>query len=217
MDNLLENRHSARSFSSKPVDTHTIIDIITKAQLAPSWGNAQSYHVYIANGGLAKEIRQEHYAKVVAGKKSFADFYPNRDQNFNKAGLDNLADFNQQLDSLGKEAKQKFWDMNSNLFNAPVLVYISVPKKSTAYGHYDAGALGYGILLAAEENGLRGIPAYEIIRYASEIRKHFTIPENERILMGIALGYPENEEINTFNPGRQNIDDLLTLKTHDRV
>lgn len=213
MKNLLGARHSARAFSSQPVTNEIITKVIAEAQLAPSWENTQPYHVYVASKTSATKIREEHRAKVKAGEKSWADFQPSQEQNFNSSALNNMKRFNQSINNLGADGKQKFWNLNAQPFNAPVLVYITVPKNATAYEHYDAGALGYGILLAAQHNGLKGILAYEIIRYAADIHNHFDISEDERILMGIGLGYPDTQKINQFNPGRENVNNVLTIKS----
>ncbi len=215
MSNLMQNRHSARSFTPQEVTDEVLTTIVKEAQLAPSWENTQPTHVYAANGQLAQIIRKEHQEKALAGQPSHADFRPSKEQNFNSAALTNMVKFSSQLDALGETGKREFLSLNQALFNAPAIVYLTVPKNATPYEHYDAGAFGYGILLAAERQGLRGIPAYEFVRYAAEIRAHFAIPEDEEILMGIGLGYAADDQVNAFNPGRADVTRVLTLKSND--
>lgn len=77
---------------------------------------------------------------------------------------------------------------------------------------YDAGAFGYAVLLAAEDHGVGTIPAYGFVRYPDLIHDHFKIPEDEAIFMGIGLGYPTEDVINDFKPGRTALDKILTIK-----
>jgi len=52
-----------------------------------------------------------------------------------------------------------FLASRTRLFNSAAVVYITIPKNSSSYSAYDAGAFGYGILLAAAE------PAYDDFRH----------------------------------------------------
>lgn len=106
----------------------------------------------------------------------------------------------------------QFVQVQKGLFNAPAIVYLTLPQNSSAYSAYDVGAFGYGILLAAESYGVRGVPAYELVRYPAEIRQAFTIPTEEAIFMGIALGYPKDNQLNKLQPKRSSLDAILQVR-----
>lgn len=98
------------------------------------------------------------------------------------------------------------------MFNSQAIVYVTVPKDATLYSAYDAGAFGYGVLLAATERGIGSIPAYEFIRFPKEVRAAFDIPEDEALLMGVGLGYPSDSVVNEMRSKRNGMDVVLQLK-----
>lgn len=209
-DNNLSNltRNSTRNFSDKQVDVETLKAIIKDAQQAPSWENSQPYHAFLATGETAKKIRQAHQTSVNDGKKSWTEVVP--PQSWTKEADANIADWQDQA---GKHPESKeFGDLNTVLFNAPAILYITIKKDASSYVAYDAGAFGYGVLLAAKDRGVGAIPAYAFVRYPEEIHDHFDIPEDEAVFMGIGLGYPSDDEINQFKPGRLDVDKILNIK-----
>ncbi|MCW3779121.1 nitroreductase [Levilactobacillus namurensis] len=209
---LLAQRHSARSFSNRPVTRDTLTAIITQAQLAPSWENTQPWKVYIATGEAATRLRQSHFQRHNQGQKSWTEVMPPKKSEwaaFPQANLD--AWRSNMLGFFGSDANQ-FADVQKDLFNAPALVYLTMPQKSSAYSAYDLGAFGYGILLAAQEHGVSGVPAYELVRYPEEIHQEFDIPAGQAIFMGIALGYPSDSKVNALRTKRRPVTDILTLK-----
>ena len=72
--------------------------------------------------------------------------------------------FFDDFQELLKDPEMKLlWEANSSLFNAPTIVYLTVPKKRTNYNLLDIGAIEMAILLAAKDKGIDSIPAYEAI------------------------------------------------------
>ncbi|MTV81842.1 nitroreductase [Secundilactobacillus folii] len=211
IDNSVQlKRRSARNFSDKPVDLEVLKQIISEATHAPSWENSQPWQIYLAVGETAKRLRQHHAEATKQQQKSWTEVMPPQDwAQKPKANIDQWVKSMSAF--MGSEVKE-FSSAGPQLFNAPALVYMTMPKESTSYSAYDIGALGYGILLAAEERGISGIPAYEFVRYPSEVRQEFEIPENEAIFMGIGLGYPTAKKMNTMQTTRNSIDDILQIR-----
>ena len=87
------------------------------------------------------------------------------------------------------------WDANVELFNAPTVVYITIPKKRTLFNLFDSGAVEMSVMVAAKEHGVDSVPAYEAIKYPDILRKHMKIPDDEDIVIGIALGYEDKENV----------------------
>ena len=57
---------------------------------------------------------------------------------------------------------KSLWDANVILFDAPTIVYITIPKKRTLYNLFDSGAIEMTVMAAAKEYGIDSAPAYEI-------------------------------------------------------
>ena len=87
------------------------------------------------------------------------------------------------------------WDANVCLFNAPTIVYITIPKQRTLYNLFDSGAIEMSVMAAAKEHGIDSVSAYESIKYPDILRKHMKIPDDEDIVIGVSLGYKDEENI----------------------
>ncbi|MDO4538443.1 MAG: nitroreductase family protein [Coriobacteriales bacterium] len=156
-----------------------------------------------------------HLANNEGGTRSWAEVMPPQPDTWNQNNNDNIAEYLSAADTAeGQGDRFGFIARNKYIFRAPVIVYITIPKNSTMYQAYDAGAFGYAISLAAHAHGLASIPAYEFVRFPQEIRDAIEIPENESILMGIGIGYPDDAEINSFDKlnGRVPTETILTIK-----
>ena len=106
-----------------------------------------------------------------------------------------------------KEIKP-FLEANKILFNAPTVVYITIPKKRTQYCLFDSGAIEMSIMLSAKAHGIDSVPAYEAIIYPDILRKHMKIPDDEDIVIGIALGYEDKDSIlNKFKSTKLSLDE----------
>lgn len=214
-ESILNTRHSARSFLDKPVDKELICQIIAKAQQAPSWCNSQPAKAYVLMGDVARKMAKTHLTNNENKARSWAEIMPPQPDTWNQNNNENIAEYLTAADTNeGQSDKFGFISRNKYIFDAPVIVYITIPKNSTMYQGYDAGAFGYGICLAAHEYGLASIPAYEFVRFPQEIREAIDIPENESLLMGIGIGYADDAEINNFHQynGRVSTESILTIK-----
>lgn len=209
--NLLTNRHSARDFSDRPVNLETLKAILYTAQNAPSWENTQPWKAYLALGDVVQRIRQHHFELASQGTKSWTEVVPPK--TWAAAPQANLDAWRaNMLAFFSAEEQTRFVSSQKHLFNAPAIVYLTMPRDASAYSAYDVGAFGYGILLAAQAHGVSGVPAYELVRYPAEIRQAFDIPTDEALFMGIALGYPKDNQLNQLRPKRAPLDNILQVR-----
>ena len=64
------------------------------------------------------------------------------------------------------------------------------------------------IMLSAKAHGIDSVPAYEAISYPDILRKHMKIPDDEDIVIGIALGYEDKDSIlNKFKSTKLSLDE----------
>ncbi|WP_462400738.1 nitroreductase [Lacticaseibacillus pantheris] len=208
-NSILVQRHSARAFEDKAIPVDVIKDIVREAALAPSWENSQPWKAYVATGETVKRIRASHFDLASKGTKSWTEVVPPQSWSaYTQGNIDQWLAATKQ--SLG-DATPELFEANKNLFNAPAIVYITIPKDASHYSAYDAGAFGYGLLLAAQEHGLRGIPAYEFIRHPAEVRAQIDIPEDESLMMGVALGFAKDNRLNSLRTERNDLDTILRI------
>ena len=218
-ESILRTRHSARSFlQDKPVDEKLIREIVEEAGLAPSWCNSQPWKAFVLTGDAAKKMVETHTQNNVSGAKAWCEVVPPEltPEHWKPEHWQNMQKFWAAGDVMeGRENRLGFLKACAADFHAPAIVYITIPKSSTFYQAYDAGAFGYGICLAAHERGLSCIPAYEFIRFPQEIRAVLDIPEDELLFMGIGIGYADDAELNSLykTNGRVPVDEILTIKS----
>ena len=65
------------------------------------------------------------------------------------------------------------------------------------------------IMLAAKEKIIDSVPAYEAIKYPDIIRKYIKVPEDEDIIIGIALGYEDKDnDLNKIRSVKLTLDEI---------
>ena len=193
---IMKQRYSVRYFLPKPIPEATLKEIMETSILTPSWGNSQPWNLYIASGNTLEKIRKDWIAKNKEGIKGYSDIEAGHRTDFSERCQKNMDDIMKLFGDFLKDPTMKvFMDANVILFNAPTLVYITIPKKRTLYNIFDTGAIEMSIIASAKENGIDSVPAYETIKYPDILRKYMNISDDEDIIIGIALGYEDKENI----------------------
>ena len=190
---LMKERHSCRKFQSKQIPEDVLKDIISISLGAPSWNNSQLVHKYVASGKTMEEIRKEWISKGENKIKGYADIPPGHRTDFSERSQSIMEKFYKQWDEFPKKDAD---ECNPHIFNAPTMVYLTLPKGHTKYSVLDLGGLEMCIMLAAKDHGVDSIPAYTTIMYPDVLRKYLKISDKEDIVIGVALGYEEKCKIN---------------------
>ena len=79
-------------------------------------------------------------------------------------------------------------------FDAPVSIVLSYDKylEPAAISQFDLGALTHSIVLAGWERGLGSVINGQGIMQSSVVREHAGIPDDQNIMICIAMGYPDD-------------------------
>ena len=190
---LMKERHSCRKFQSKPIPEEVLKEIISISLGAPSWWNSQPWNIYVASGKTMEEIRKEWISKYENKIKANSDIPSGHRTDFSERSQFTMAKFSKQWDEFPKKDAD---ECNPHIFNAPTMVYLTLPKGHTQYSMLDLGGLEMCIMLAAKANGVDSIPAFSAIMYPDVLRKYLKISDKEDIVIGVALGYEEKCKIN---------------------
>lgn len=205
----LVNRRSIRHFSSKPVSEETIRDIVKDARWAPSWANAQPWKLYVALGKAAEDIR-EAYMNGTAGYEG-PEMLSFRGENWGRREQHNMSNWGRQLQEfLGPQGHQ-FGQSQQNLFQAPAIAVITVAANGPLWEIFDAGAFEESLMLSAYNHGVDSIAAVAFVSAPTYLRKKLGIPDTERIIMGVGLGYRSDDVINDFRSDREDVDAILSI------
>lgn len=213
---LATEMHATRDFSDRPLAKADIEDIVAMAQHAPSWADSQPWKVYVAQGDTLKKIKQEHAKHVDAGIHGRAEMATLLGTRWDDYSEESIGDWGESVEAYLKEKHMNYDDTflasERNLFNAPALLYVTIPKETNAWSIYDAGSFSQGLMMAAASKGIDTMPAYEIVKYPGTLHTILGIPQAEMLVIGIALGYRSEKPINDFKAGRRPTKGILEFK-----
>ena len=193
---IMKQRHSTRYFLSKAIPKETLKQIIETSLLTPSWGNSQPWTIYVASGNTLENIKKDWVSKNKEGIKGNSDIEAGHRNDFSQRCQKCMGEIMNQVGEVLKDPKgTALMDANICLFNAPTIVYITIPKQRTLYNLFDSGDIEMSVMVAAKEHGIDSVSAYESIKYPDILRKHMKIPDDEDIVIGVSLGYKDEENI----------------------
>ena len=110
------------------------------------------------------------------------------------------------------EAHAKMTQASESLYDSPVILYITIPQNTPDWSIFDAGLFAENLMLVATAEGLGTIPTYNSVRFPAILHRVLGVPENERFIVGVSLGYPAKTTINTYRSARQPIEETLHFK-----
>ena len=213
----LNSRYTCRSFKQDPVNREILLKIIENATRSPSWANTQPWEIYIAGGNVLESIRQGYIENFKGDVPTdydipFMSEWPVQHQERMKELGINLYK-HLGISKGDREAREASWRLNFKLFGAPIVIYLCMHETLSEWSMFDLGSLSQSIMLAAQEYGIDSAPAVNLVAYPKIIRKEIEIPEELSIVIGIALGYKDNESPqNTFRSSRRTINEVVHLK-----
>jgi nitroreductase len=94
------------------------------------------------------------------------------------------------------KARRTDWVMRGfRQFDAPVSLVLTYDKylEPAAISQFDLGALSHALVLAAWERGLGSVINGQGIMQSAVVREHAGIPEDQNIMICIAMGYPDED------------------------
>jgi len=211
LKDAIRKRQSIRAFKSDPVPREILNSIMEDALLAPSWGNTQPWEFTIAGGDtvrkLGEEFSNEKLNKVPDNPnfempEKWPDQHMGRYRDVGKGLFDTL--------SIGRrdiEKRTRHYVNMYKFFGAPNVIFIYIDKELGIYSVLDVGIVIQNIALLAVDYGLGTCIEAAAVRYPDILRNHVNIPESKKLVMGIAIGYPDRDSpYNTYKSGRDNVD-----------
>ncbi|MEN9693109.1 MAG: hypothetical protein RLZZ330_753 [Actinomycetota bacterium] len=226
---LVRSRRSVRSFKADPIPDEVLQRVLSDAKWAPSWTNTQPYFLAIASGDLTKRLSEEYLqlfddsVPAQSGNKwEIIKMYltgkgkPSWDYRTTLPYPEVLTPFRRKtghelysllgIDRKDRKARDAQWRRNFEFFGAPTVIFVFVHHGLKQFAAQDAGLMEQTLMLSALANGLGTCAQGAIATWAEPVRKEFDIPDGYKFITAISIGYPDDHIINTFNPGRREID-----------
>jgi len=195
---LIKARRSVRGYRPDPVPREVIEDIISVAKWAPSSMNTQPWHVHVVTGEPLDNIRRGNTENMVAGVPPKREF-PMRESYEGIHRKRQVEVAVQLFDAMGiardDTERRTDWVMRGfRQFDAPVSLVLTYEKylEPAAISQFDLGAFSHAIVLAAWERGLGCVINGQGIMQSHVVRTHAQIPDDQVIMICIAMGYPDD-------------------------
>src|SRR4030042_2451332 len=196
---VIHNRKSIRKFKSNPVPRNLIEDIIKSAIWVPNWGNTQPWEIHVVATDIVQKISEEFVRNMVSGVPSNPDLpmpstWPDiQKSRYSETGRGLLKALGLTRDD--KEGRLNYYINMFKFFDAPNLIYICMDQEiNPHYGPLDIGALCSAICMLAYEKGIGTCMLASSVHYPDIVRKHVHVPPNKKIVIGIAIGYPDTDD-----------------------
>ena len=197
----LSVRRSIRAFLPAAVEQDKLTAVFEAAVHTPSWANSQPWEIFVATGKTLERIKKG-YSDNYANGVSSAPETP-RPVAWSEEAVKRREQLHPDMQRDCGDAVKQFGTLNQTMFNAPAVIYICMDKILSEWSLYDIGAYSQSLMLAATQYGLGTIPAMTLTLYPDIIRRELKIPDNLKITIGIAIGYPDVQNgINNFKSAR---------------
>ncbi len=211
---VIHERRSIRKFKSDPVPRSLLQQILQAALRAPSSVNTQPWECWVAGGETLKRLSQALYEEAEKGSPSRSDFrFP---EIWKEAYMRRMRDNGKRLfgllgiDRQNKEKRRAFDLFMYKFFDAPQVVFLCLDVSLGEYSLFDCGCFVQNICLLSTSNGLGTCIQASGVAYPDIIRKYVAIPDEKKIFLAIAIGYPDRGDIvNQFTSNREPLENFV--------
>lgn len=207
----IRERRSARAFQPVSIPGETIEEILRLTINAPSANNLQPWEFLVVmdkeRDRLSRRLLKAYKEKRISCGSGAIKPLPKA---IKQRGVQTLEEMKTYADRIGASVDSFINEGSCNFYGAPVAIIICLDDCFSARQMVDVGtAVGY-LVLAAQASGLATCPIGLITDYADEIKDLLNIPENKKVVIGVALGYPDRENpMSQFKSSRASLSELV--------
>jgi len=212
----IRSRKSIRGYKPDPVPKEILREILDIAIRTPSTLNAQPWEITVVSGEVLDNIRWGNIEMLNSGatpepettSKPFEGKYRQRQvelaiQIFNLMGIARE----------DKEKRAEWMQRGLRFFDAPAAFILSMDKSldESTLNLLDIGAMTQTICLVALNYGLGTCINDQGIMFPEVVRRFTHIPESKRMVICIAIGYPDWDfPANKLESKREPVDNIVT-------
>ena len=188
-------------------------DLVSDALWSPSWGNTQPWEFFLITGAPLERFKKANRAALLSGKKPHPEIaMPSEWPDVMKARYVQIGRSVLDAQSIARkdmEGRLKYYGDMFSLFGARALLLLMLDKSLLIeYAMLDIGLFLQTFMLLTHAKGLGSIALAASVNFPGILRDHFPIPRDKRIVMGVAVGWPDrNAPVNEFERKRAVFDD----------
>jgi len=214
-------RKSIRKFKPEPVSDDTLKEILQIASRAPSAENTQPWEFFVLQGAVLKKIKSAVLKKLMAGSpppEEMSHLHVERPKGsiFRRRQVEIAKQLFQLMDIARDDAQKRMdWLLRGfRYFDAPQAIIVATDNCIPVHGGaFDIGGLAQTICLTALSYGLSTCIENQGVTYADVIREYARIPDSYRLMIAIAIGYPDPDfPANRVASEREPIDNILHFR-----
>jgi nitroreductase len=208
---VIKERKSIRVFKADPIPRETVEEILGLTIHAPSAINLQPWEFVVVSGEekerLCRKLMKARREKQVTCSPETSKPLP---ENYRQRGKQSFGLMKPYLEEMGLHFDQFINEGSCHFYGAPVAIIICLDEIFSKTYLLDIGViLGY-FVLTAHNFGLGTCPIGSINAYEEEIKDLLNIQENKKVVIGVALGYPNWESpINRFKSLREDLEKVV--------
>ena len=215
---VINGRRSTRGFLEKPVPMEVLKEVIGLAVRAPSSMNTQPWHFHIVTGEVLDNIRRENTKRNVEGVppsreiKSPLGYEGKHRERQIEIAIQLFKEMGIERDD--KEGRQDWVLRGFRQFDAPVAIIVTFDEelKEDDISKFDCGAAVNGLVNAGWSKGLGAVINSQGIMQSPVVREYAKIPDNQIIMICVAMGYPdESFPANKVVSNRRSVDEVATF------
>ena len=204
----MTDRRSVRAYLPTPVSEAVLHEVLVQARLAPSGANLQPGTLVQVRGVVREALSTGLIDAWRHGREESEDYsyfptpMPHTLRRRQVAAAQALygALGVARDDRAGRDAQ---FERNFRFFDAPVALIVTMPHDMGSGCYMDLGMTLYGLMLAAQAQGLATCAIGALASYPNVIRQHLALDASSHIVCGIALGYADpNAPVNQTQTSR---------------
>ncbi|WP_198552322.1 nitroreductase [Macromonas nakdongensis] len=214
---LAHQRRSVRAFLPTPVPDAQLHALLATARRAPSGANLQPGH-FIAVRGAARARLSE--ALVQAWRSAHPEqedygYFPRPMPRVLKRRQ--VAAAQALYGALGvarddRAGRDAHFERNFRFFDAPVALVVALEHDFGSGGYMDLGMALYGLMLAAEAQGLASCAIGALASYPGVVREQLGLDGRFKIVCGMALGHADPQApVNQTRTERCELDEYFRV------
>ncbi len=197
-DEVVLGRRSIRGYKPDAVPKAVIREILEMAMRAPSSLNTQPWNFHVIAGAPLDRIRAGNTERNLAGVPSSREFR-NHGEYAGAHRERQIGVAKQLFGAMGiarhDQAARQDWVLRGfRQFDAPVSIVVTYDRSIHGgdIGPFDCGAVTNALVNAAWSRGLGCVINSQGIMQSPVVREHAGIPDDQVIMICVAMGYPDD-------------------------
>ena len=193
---LATGRRSIRAFLPTPVSESLLSTVLMQARLAPSGANLQPGSFVQVRGAVRQALTADLLNAFQHGREETEDYSYFPQPMSHTLRRRQVAAAQALYGALGvarddRAGRDAQFERNFHFFDAPVALIVTMPHDMGSGCYMDLGMTLYGLMLAAQDNGLATCAIGAMASYPHLIRGHLGLEASSHIVCGIAIGYAD--------------------------